>query len=91
MQVASLESNVSPPPSGHCIWYGECNREANGLKQNCPYDGPPKPLNNVNGTELLRKWCPMLDPNRVCCDTTQLESMNQGLLLPNSLLNRYVV
>lgn len=41
----------------HCIWYGQCNKDALGRYQNCPYEGPAKEL-EAEGQTLLKKWCP---------------------------------
>lgn len=92
LQVSSALENTSTsrtdaPKEGHCIWYGECNSR-NNLKQNCPYNGPGKPLNNPKGEEILNRLCPHLDVNSVCCDTTQLTTMDTNLLLPGSMLKR---
>lgn len=30
---------------GHCVWYGQCNRDMHGV-QYCPYNGTAKALDN---------------------------------------------
>lgn len=41
-----------------CVWYGQCHKDSLGRIQDCLYRGPPKPLTNSTGTDLLKKWCP---------------------------------
>ncbi|CAH1984193.1 unnamed protein product [Acanthoscelides obtectus] len=75
--------------AGHCVWYGECNKKSS-TKQNCPYDGPAKPLDDAKGKALLKKWCDgVIDPDKpMCCDYAQLQTFDQNMGMPSSLLGR---
>ncbi|XP_066248348.1 NPC intracellular cholesterol transporter 1 isoform X3 [Euwallacea similis] len=80
-------NNTNPPNNnGHCVWYGECHKSA-GLSQNCVYNGPPKPLNQT-GADILKKWCPDLDPSSVCCDAMQVKTMDTSVSLAANFLKR---
>lgn len=46
--------------TGKCIWYGECNVNEQGFKQNCVYSGPAKNLTDPTGRERLLADCPNL-------------------------------
>ncbi|KAL1139914.1 hypothetical protein AAG570_006891, partial [Ranatra chinensis] len=79
----------------HCIWYGQCNTDAHGLIQNCPYTGPAKSLVDPEGEALLKKWCPHFYNNisqsghpLTCCDTKQLKTLDSQVKLADSFLNR---
>ncbi|XP_050298712.1 NPC intracellular cholesterol transporter 1 isoform X2 [Anthonomus grandis grandis] len=72
---------------GHCIWYGQCNK-VSSKTQNCPFDGPGKPLNTTNGIKNLNYWCPYLDPSNVCCDDAQLDTMSTNINLAANFLKR---
>lgn len=39
-----------------CVMYDICNKKGT-LAQNCPYDGPPKPLNDTDAIEILKRMC----------------------------------
>lgn len=41
-----------------CVWYGECESDKFGRTLNCPYNGPPKMINNSNSIDVLKRWCP---------------------------------
>lgn len=43
--------------TGRCSMYGECQEGPTG-NLNCVYDGPPKPMNESEGLEILRTYCP---------------------------------
>lgn len=75
--------------TGHCIWYGQCNKGADGKTQNCVYNGTAKTL-DAAGVKLLEKWCPHLaaESHDVCCDTAQLVTMDQSINMAASFLNR---
>lgn len=75
----------------HCIWYGQCNTN-NYLEQNCPYDGPAKPL-DYEGQKILAKWCPELmvdkgDGVKTCCDTAQAKALDSNIMLAANFLQR---
>ncbi|CAG9824579.1 unnamed protein product [Phaedon cochleariae] len=73
---------------GQCVWYGECNlTPVSNTKQNCPYNGPPKPLNGT-GIEILKRRCPDIDPASTCCDSDQLHTLEKNLELPDTMLGR---
>lgn len=54
------------------------------------YNGPPKPLNKT-GADLLKKWCPHMDPSQVCCDAVQVQTMDQSIGLAANFLKRFVI
>lgn len=89
-QVHAATDNTSTgrtdPPEGHCIWYGQCNKDP--LAQNCYYEGPAKPLNDTKGLEILKRLCPDISPDATCCNTEMLVAFDQGLALPSSILKR---
>lgn len=76
---------------GHCVWYGECFTEGTH-KKNCAYDGEAKTLDN-KGQELLNKYCSHLGNDsgsgvKTCCDTTQLETLNENVGKAANFLRR---
>lgn len=77
---------------GTCVWYDECNVDAQGFKQNCVYSGPAKKLNSTTGIERLRSDCPNLfDENGdafVCCSEAQIETMHDNLLKAAGIYSR---
>ncbi|KAK0092687.1 hypothetical protein PV326_000847, partial [Microctonus aethiopoides] len=84
--VASAEDD------GHCIWYGECNRNKNNHPQNCVYTGPAKTL-EPDGLEILSQRCPHLIHNngndtKTCCNTRQVKSLNKNLEMLDNILTR---
>ncbi|XP_019770254.2 NPC intracellular cholesterol transporter 1 isoform X2 [Dendroctonus ponderosae] len=91
-EVYAAQNNTSisrtdvPGSRGHCVWYGECHHQGT-LAQNCPYDGPAKPL-NTSGAEILKKYCPTMDPSSVCCDDAQLRTMDSSIALAANFLKR---
>lgn len=90
-QVSGAENNESTSrkdPAGHCIWYGECNINSFGLKQNCPYNGTAKPIPDNDGIEILTRLCPNLSPQSVCCDSNQLKTMDRSISLAANFLKR---
>nr|CAH7739258.1 unnamed protein product [Callosobruchus chinensis] len=86
---AAGHSTSSDAGAAHCVWYGECNQKSS-TKQNCPYDGPGKPMNEPKGNQLLKKWCDgVIDPDGpLCCDYAQLRTFDQSMGMPSSLLRR---
>ncbi|RZC34182.1 hypothetical protein BDFB_012047 [Asbolus verrucosus] len=95
MAIYTAQDNASTSRNdseAHCIWYGECNKK--GLtKQNCPYDGPPKLLNNSDAIHTLSSWCPHLVPDlnsavSTCCDVNQITTFSTNIELAASLLKR---
>uniref|UniRef100_A0A8C2I9D4 Niemann-Pick disease, type C1 n=1 Tax=Cyprinus carpio TaxID=7962 RepID=A0A8C2I9D4_CYPCA len=76
----------------HCIWYGECGNSTKipEKKLNCNYTGPPIPLPDQEGQDLLKDLCPGLvyGDNRVCCDTQQLKTLKNNIQIPLQFLSR---
>uniref|UniRef100_A0A672RSC7 Niemann-Pick C1 protein-like n=1 Tax=Sinocyclocheilus grahami TaxID=75366 RepID=A0A672RSC7_SINGR len=76
----------------HCIWYGECGNSTKvpEKKLNCNYTGPPFPLPDKEGQDLLQELCPGLvyGDNKVCCDTQQLRTLKTNMQLPLQCLSR---
>uniref|UniRef100_A0A8C1HIN0 Niemann-Pick disease, type C1 n=1 Tax=Cyprinus carpio carpio TaxID=630221 RepID=A0A8C1HIN0_CYPCA len=76
----------------HCIWYGECGNSTKipEKKLNCNYTGPPIPLPDQEGQDLLKDLCPGLvyGDNRVCCDTQQLKTLKNNIQIPLQFLGR---
>ncbi|KAL1279958.1 hypothetical protein QQF64_014558 [Cirrhinus molitorella] len=76
----------------HCIWYGECGNstKVQEKKLNCNYTGPPKPLPDIEGQDLLQELCPGLvyGENEVCCDTQQLRTLKNNIQIPLQYLSR---
>lgn len=87
--------------TGHCIWYDVCganpDKERTG-SVNCFYNGSALPLEDPKGLMLLEEICPFLlhDPQvefangspKLCCNTSQLKNLNDGLQVPIQLLGR---
>ncbi|XP_011312256.1 Niemann-Pick C1 protein isoform X2 [Fopius arisanus] len=77
---------------GHCIWYGTCFKDELGHVKYCPYNGTAKPL-DTRGQGFLAKHCPhmMKAPGQAintCCDSEQLEILDNNILLAANLLAR---
>uniref|UniRef100_A0A671MMC6 Niemann-Pick C1 protein-like n=1 Tax=Sinocyclocheilus anshuiensis TaxID=1608454 RepID=A0A671MMC6_9TELE len=76
----------------HCIWYGECGNSPKvpEKKLNCNYTGPPIPLPDQEGQDLLQELCPGLvyGDNKVCCDTQQLKTLKNNIQIPLQYLSR---
>ncbi|XP_076149622.1 NPC intracellular cholesterol transporter 1 [Alosa pseudoharengus] len=76
----------------HCVWYGECGDSLNvpGKKYNCKYNGPPMPLNDTEGSQLLAELCPGFDygDQALCCDVQQLRTLKGSLQVPLQFLSR---
>ncbi|XP_076291604.1 Niemann-Pick type C-1a isoform X6 [Lasioglossum baleicum] len=92
LSVCWLFAVVSAADEGHCVWYGECYTDSFMHKKNCPYNGPPKPL-DFDGQKLLAKNCPHLVQDtgngiRTCCNTTQLETMDANVKLAANFISR---
>ncbi|CAH1135903.1 unnamed protein product [Ceutorhynchus assimilis] len=90
-EVRTAQNNTSTsrtdlPETGHCIWYGQCNQK-NGLSQNCVYNGTGKALNST-GAAILKSWCPHMDPGMVCCDDTQMMTLDKSVNLAANFLKR---
>uniref|UniRef100_A0A0A9X1U0 Niemann-Pick C1 protein n=1 Tax=Lygus hesperus TaxID=30085 RepID=A0A0A9X1U0_LYGHE len=78
-----------------CVWYGECGKTPDGLPLNCPYDGPPKKLDDSTDLSILRKWCPDLAvPNpatgnvETCCNGPQLATLDKQVVTVAAFLQR---
>ncbi|XP_076222657.1 Niemann-Pick type C-1a isoform X4 [Nomia melanderi] len=92
LSVCWLAAAVSAADNGHCIWYGECHTDFMGHKQNCPYEGPAKPL-DFDGQKLLSKNCPHLVKDtgngiNTCCDTNQLRTMDTNINYAANIISR---
>lgn len=92
--ICSWSCPVSAKEDYHCVWYGQCNIDPLGRKQNCPYEGPSKPLDG-KGQEILKRWCPNFFEGKApgsaittCCDTTQVEVLDRNIILAASFLQR---
>ncbi|PNF25098.1 hypothetical protein B7P43_G01990, partial [Cryptotermes secundus] len=90
--VVSVFGQYATAEEYHCVWYGQCNKDDLGRYQNCPYEGPAKEL-EAGGQKLLKKWCPHFSDSKVpvvktCCDTNQLKTMDQNILLAAAFLQR---
>ncbi|KHN80510.1 Niemann-Pick C1 protein [Toxocara canis] len=73
-----------------CTMRGVCGQRGH-MHQNCPYNGPPKPLDDSQDRDLLRQLCPHLyqdGENEFCCDGAQLEHLASQMTLPRQLLSR---
>ncbi|XP_012286776.1 Niemann-Pick C1 protein isoform X2 [Orussus abietinus] len=82
----------SQDAESHCVWYGECFTDPMGHAKNCPYTGPPKPLDN-EGQKLLAKHCSHLLPKNgretlACCDIAQLKRLDSSINLAANFLSR---
>ncbi|XP_044253675.1 NPC intracellular cholesterol transporter 1 isoform X1 [Tribolium madens] len=95
-RISGAENNASTSrkdTQAHCVWYGECNTSPTGLKQYCPYDGPPKLLNDTTALETLSKWCPHLVSDssqtiNTCCDASQIATFASSVQLAANFLKR---
>lgn len=63
--ISALGSDEQP----HCIWRGICYRfppdtEVSEDLYNCPYDGPPLPLEEDESKNVLLKFCPDIFKDR---------------------------
>ncbi|ENN71122.1 hypothetical protein YQE_12055, partial [Dendroctonus ponderosae] len=43
---------------------------------------------NTSGAEILKKYCPTMDPSSVCCDDAQLRTMDSSIALAANFLKR---
>lgn len=59
MLLAVLRVADAAQQQQHCAMYGVCAQN-DKLKMNCPYDGPPKQLNQSNAVKQIRQLCPHL-------------------------------
>ncbi|KAJ1522993.1 hypothetical protein ONE63_002129 [Megalurothrips usitatus] len=75
-----------------CIWYGECNTDDKGFKQNCAVTSPAQKLTNETGLQLLKQDCPWLynetGDSYTCCDTDQLITMHANMLKAAGIYSR---
>ncbi|KAK0166490.1 hypothetical protein PV328_004905 [Microctonus aethiopoides] len=90
--LSSVSTVASAEDDGHCVWYGECNEDANTHRQNCFYTGPAKTLDPV-GLKILSRRCPHLMHNngqdtKTCCSTPQLEALDNNLGMVANFLAR---
>ena len=88
-------SDAQTYKQGYCMWYGQCGPGSNGGTLNCYYNKPAvhQPMNSST-FQLLASLCPsMINPDnpsdtRVCCDHTQLMTLETSISLPRQLLAR---
>ncbi|XP_050509778.1 NPC intracellular cholesterol transporter 1 isoform X3 [Diabrotica virgifera virgifera] len=79
---------ASQDAGGHCIWYGVCYTDEDGLSKNCVYNGTAKPLNDTDAISILKRRCPYISPDATCCDAEQLQLLDSNLQQAQSLLSR---
>ncbi|KAG7165268.1 NPC intracellular cholesterol transporter 1-like 4 [Homarus americanus] len=85
---------------GTCVWYGQCGQNpdaSGGHMANCPYTGPPKPMDPITQGKLA-SLCPEFvaaitpsDPAAnisTCCDPDQVTTLNQQMATGLGLLQR---
>ncbi|VDO93631.1 unnamed protein product [Soboliphyme baturini] len=79
----------SDVPVDRCVWYGECNAESDTLKQNCPYDGHAKSLDDED-KNVLQDICPdfVSRSDGFCCDRNQVRTLRSSTRLAASLFGR---
>lgn len=92
---------VGDKAGGRCVWYGQCGTNPESFthgKANCPYNGPPKPLDPASKT-ILTSVCPELVADilisgnpasniSTCCDSVQLTAMVGQMNIGLGLLQR---
>ncbi|XP_015181886.1 PREDICTED: Niemann-Pick C1 protein isoform X2 [Polistes dominula] len=83
---------VNSADTDHCIWHGQCYKDASTHIKNCHYTGPALPLDE-EGQKLLAEQCPHLitdlnKPTNTCCDVKQLETLKQNIKLAANFLKR---
>ncbi|KAG7311994.1 hypothetical protein JYU34_001435 [Plutella xylostella] len=67
-----------------CVWYGVCKDN----RYNCPYDGPPKPIED-DAKVLIEKYCPDIAATGTsCCRTDQLKNLDEKIGTAATLLGR---
>ncbi|XP_050509784.1 NPC intracellular cholesterol transporter 1 isoform X4 [Diabrotica virgifera virgifera] len=86
--VANKADEASQDAGGHCIWYGVCYTDEDGLSKNCVYNGTAKPLNDTDAISILKRRCPYISPDATCCDAEQLQLLDSNLQQAQSLLSR---
>lgn len=89
-QASTATSNQTTKP-GHCVWYGQCHKDARGY-QYCPYNGTAKPL-AADGVAILKEWCPQFfetlnSAKDTCCDVEQLKTLDKNIKLAANFLKR---
>ncbi|XP_071451302.1 NPC intracellular cholesterol transporter 1 isoform X2 [Hetaerina americana] len=96
---AATSTTSAPTPSnedgGHCVWYGQCNKDKMERIQNCAYNGTAKPLTDNKGIAVLKKWCPDFLESaggesgaKTCCNTEMLMSLDSSVNLAAGFLKR---
>ncbi|XP_056644165.1 NPC intracellular cholesterol transporter 1-like isoform X3 [Diorhabda sublineata] len=87
--ATSNDSGRRKEVEGHCIWYGQCYEDPDdGMMKNCFYNGTAKALQDESAIAILKKRCPDLSPDAVCCAVDQLKSFEANMALPQTLLSR---
>lgn len=62
---ASAAASAAQNPQYHCRWHGICGLSPLTFKDvNCPYDGPPIPLDDEEAQTVLLRLCPDLYKTR---------------------------
>nr|CAD7409445.1 unnamed protein product [Timema cristinae] len=94
MATLALALVLTPLVSGEdsCIWYGVCNTNQQGLKQDCPYNGTAKQLTDQDAISTLQGICPHLvkDASQVytCCSAEQVGVLSSNIGLAKTLMTR---
>ncbi|KAE8745772.1 hypothetical protein FOCC_FOCC007488 [Frankliniella occidentalis] len=83
---------VAEAAEQQCIWYGECNTDEKGFKQNCVDSQGPRKLTDAAALETLRSDCPNLFNEQgeaiTCCDADQIATMHASLLKAAAIYSR---
>ena len=82
-----LKSDVKHKKN-YCSWYGQCF-EAGPVSYNCAYNKKAKDLEDEEGLNILKEYCPSIYGDgtdvRTCCDTAQLKNMKDNMQVPYSV------
>ena len=82
-----LKSDVKHKKN-YCSWYGQCY-EAGPVSYNCAYNKKAKDLEDEEGLNILKEYCPSIYGDgtdvRTCCDTKQLQNMKENMQVPYSV------
>ncbi|CAL4069350.1 unnamed protein product, partial [Meganyctiphanes norvegica] len=81
---------------GKCVWYGQCgsNPLLFGKTANCPYSGPPKPLETASVLSLTAACPEFVQEYSVngtistCCDGTQVNALLTQMAAGLAMLQR---
>ncbi|XP_065843628.1 NPC intracellular cholesterol transporter 1-like [Oscarella lobularis] len=94
VSLIALTIPFSLADEGHCIWYGQCGPDAQGIV-NCAYNGTAKVLreqpNGVEALAKLKNFCPNLyegNDTRTCCDYNQVVALTTQMNVPEQFFSR---